>query len=725
MTTMKHHQYHDDMMMTIDSDDEIDINEEVDSDDEEVDQKQKANFKFEHKNEPYFKLKLKEEPNELFRAPIDPVDEDEVDQDEIEEVEEAEDRMVDDTEKVEIKTNFKSNDQTKAIGSHKEKLDDEEMEDYDKNYFQTPEDSDKFDTTIDFKGLHLSRPLIRAVEELGYEHPTTIQSRSIPYIMNGQDICGSAETGSGKTAAFLLPTFERLLFRNRKHRVTRMLVLLPTRELATQCFEVAKQFAEYTDIKCMLITGGASIHTQQRLLKSEKPDVIFATPGRLVDHLLNTSRFNLDAVEILIMDEADRLLEQGFTDEVHEIVKSCPIARQTLLFSATMTDSVEDLIKLSLKNPIRLAVGSRTQTASHLVQEFVRVRRKLANPMLYREAVLFTLLTCNFKDRVIVFVNRKCDARRIKMIAYLLGLKMSELHGRCSHTVRQLELERFKEGVTNFLVCTDVASRGIDIDNVHAVINFHMPLALDTYIHRVGRTARAGRSGISISLTGEENRSLFKKVMRSARKKDQVVRQRVVSSDATNYWMEKLQAMAPKIKALEQKQAELEALEAAEREIKRIENQEKHAKEIFSKGKRTWFQSTKEKLAAKKKDREAKHINKDGLALEKEEKEDTKKGKNHDQTLDLFADGSSTRKKGATKKQRKRNLTKEVLEHHGIKSLNALQSGAKRAKRRTKNDPSMDIAGKKRKRQDKKLRGKDLNVPILEPAKKKKRFNKR
>merc|ERR1712216_411347 len=225
-----------------------------------------------------------------------------------------------------------------------------------------------------FSQLNLSRPLMKAVTALGFTRPTPVQSRCIPPALAGRDIVGSAVTGSGKTAAFLLPTLERLSFQRRRRLATRVLVITPTRELAQQCQAMLVKLGQFTDITSCCIVGGLSLSVQEAELR-KSPDVVICTPGRMIDHLRNSPSVHCEDVEILILDEADRLLELGFQDEVHELVSYCPRGRQTLLFSATMTENVEELVKLSMNRPVRSASNPLGDMASRLQQEFIRVRQ--------------------------------------------------------------------------------------------------------------------------------------------------------------------------------------------------------------------------------------------------------------------------------------------------------------------------------------------------------------
>ncbi|CEI97840.1 Putative DEAD-domain-containing protein [Rhizopus microsporus] len=376
------------------------------------------------------------------------------------------------------------------MGSDEEEKEDEAEIQRKKEYFADESEVDRQEH-VSFTSMNLSRPILKGISNLGFIKPTKIQSQTIPLALMGKDICGGAETGSGKTAAFIIPILERLLYRPRQTPSTRVLILCPTRELAAQVHDAAVKLAAYTDISFCLCVGGLSLKTQEQELKL-KPDIVVATPGRLIDHVRNTSGFHLDACEILVMDEADRMLEDGFADELGEIIKSCPQSRQTMLFSATMTDNVDQLIRMSLHNPIRLFVNSSNQAASRLVQEFIRIRQAREAD---RSAVLLALCKKTFKTKVIIFFRSKAAAHQMKILFGLMGLNAAELHGNLTQEQRLEALERFRDNEVDYLLATDLAARGLDIKGIETVINYNMPTQFAQYLHRVGRTARAGRNG--------------------------------------------------------------------------------------------------------------------------------------------------------------------------------------------------------------------------------------
>ncbi|KAG1469246.1 hypothetical protein G6F56_003364 [Rhizopus delemar] len=478
--------------------------------------------------------------------------------------------------------------------SDMEEVEDEAEKQRKKEYFADESEIDKQEH-VSFTSINLSRPILKGVTGLGFVKPTPIQSQTIPVALMGKDICGGAATGSGKTAAFVIPILERLLYRPRQTPSTRVLILCPTRELAAQVHSAAVKFAAYTDITFCLCVGGLSLKTQEQELKL-KPDVVVATPGRLIDHVRNTSGFHLDACEILVMDEADRMLEDGFADELGEIIKSCPKSRQTMLFSATMTDNVDQLIRMSLHNPVRLFVDKSNQAASRLVQEFVRIRQA-------REA-----------DRAAVLLALSA-AHQMKILFGLMGLNAAELHGNLTQEQRLEALEQFRDSEVEYLLATDLAARGLDIKGIDTVINYNMPTQFAQYLHRVGRTARAGRNGRSVTLVGEADRKMLKMAIKSSAAGAQV-KNRVVPNETVQKFKVKVEKLQQHIKEVLEEEKQEKAFKNAEMQIKRSENIIKHQDEIMSRPARTWFQTETEKKNTKQQSKPAK--------VEKVEKKDKK-----------------------------------------------------------------------------------------------------
>lgn len=282
--------------------------------------------------------------------------------------------------------------------------------------------------TGSFQSMSLSRPIQKGLAQVGFTEPTPIQAKTIPIAMQGKDVVGGAETGSGKTAAFLIPILERLLYRPKKVPTTRVAIFMPTRELAVQCFNVATKLASFTDISFALLAGGFSSRDQEAMLKT-RPDVVIATPGRFIDHMHNTAAFQVEHLEILVLDEADRMLEEGFESQLNEILTTIPKSRQTMLFSATMTSTVDRLIRIGMDKPVRLMVDAKKQTVAGLTQEFVRLRQGKEDKRL---AYLMYICEKIYTERVIIFFRQKKEAHRVRVVFALCGLKASELHGNMS-----------------------------------------------------------------------------------------------------------------------------------------------------------------------------------------------------------------------------------------------------------------------------------------------------
>jgi ATP-dependent RNA helicase RhlE len=372
----------------------------------------------------------------------------------------------------------------------------------------------------EFSSLGLAEPLLRVLTSEGYVTPTPIQARAIPPLMEGRDLLGIAQTGTGKTAAFALPILQRLHLDRRPPaaRTTRALVLAPTRELAAQIAQSFRTYGRFIGVNVGCVVGGASMGPQIQQL-ARGLDVLVATPGRLLDHLSNR-HVRLDATDIFVLDEADHMLDLGFILPIRDIVRRLPKRRQNLFFSATMPKEIAGLAADILKDPVEVQVAPVATTVERVAQEVFLIdtadKRHLLVELLERP---------DFR-RTIVFTRTKRGADRVTEHLESAGIRASAIHGNKSQGQRSRALEGFKAGGVSVLVATDIAARGIDVDGVTHVVNFELPDVPEVYVHRIGRTARAGADGSAVSLCGNEERGLLRGIERLTRQTLPVVDRR-------------------------------------------------------------------------------------------------------------------------------------------------------------------------------------------------------
>jgi ATP-dependent RNA helicase RhlE len=355
-----------------------------------------------------------------------------------------------------------------------------------------------------FNKLGLSETLLKTIAEQGYTTPTPVQEQAIPLILAGKDVLAGAQTGTGKTASFTLPLLQKLTETfnpQQTPRRVRALILVPTRELAAQVYESVQTYGANSPLHAELIVGGASIGMQTRQLR-RGCDIIIATTGRLLDHV-NQRAVNLANVEFLVLDEADRMLDMGFLPDIKQLMGLLPKQRQTLLFSATVPNGVKALAAQLLNNPVEVAVAKQNAIADNVSEIIYGIGKE------YKRELISYLIGSNNWQQVLVFVRTKHGADRLEKQLIEDGIRTVALHGDKTQGARNKALEYFKTGKVQVLVATDVASRGLDIDNLPHVINFDLPQVAEDYVHRIGRTGRAGLSGAAVSLVCPEDAYLL------------------------------------------------------------------------------------------------------------------------------------------------------------------------------------------------------------------------
>jgi ATP-dependent RNA helicase RhlE len=368
---------------------------------------------------------------------------------------------------------------------------------------------------MSFKNLNLIEPVLKALTAEGYVIPTPIQQQAIPYVLAGRDLQGCAQTGTGKTAAFAVPIIQLIHEQKQPKPGIKVLILTPTRELAIQIDESFSSYGKYTRVKHTVIYGGVSQHNQVSSLK-QGVDVLVATPGRLLD-LIGQGFINLRQLDIFVLDEADRMLDMGFINDVKRVITFLPQKRQTLFFSATMPPVIEKLAKSLLTNPARVEVTPPATTVDKIEQRIYHTNKS------DKPELLLHLLDEQYIRTALVFTRTKHGAD--KLVKYLLRMKVKSaaIHGNKSQNARQAALANFKNGALRVLVATDIAARGIDIDDLTHVFNYDLPEVPETYVHRIGRTGRAGNSGIAIAFCDMEQRTELRDIEKLLGRKVPVV----------------------------------------------------------------------------------------------------------------------------------------------------------------------------------------------------------
>jgi ATP-dependent RNA helicase RhlE len=360
---------------------------------------------------------------------------------------------------------------------------------------------------MSFENLNLIEPILRALKTEGYTTPTPIQEQAIPIVLRKQDLLGCAQTGTGKTAAFAIPILQQLYqerLQHKEQKTIKALILTPTRELAIQINESLAAYGKHTGLKHLVIFGGVSQGPQTDALR-RGVDILVATPGRLLD-LMNQRFVHLDHIKILVLDEADRMLDMGFVHDVKKIIAKVPAKRQTLFFSATMPNEIQQLANTILTNPEKVEVTPVSSTADTIQQELYYVEKN------DKRSLLAHILKDKEIKTALVFTRTKHGADKVVKDLIRIGISAEAIHGNKSQNARQRALANFKNRTTRVLIATDIAARGIDIDDLTHVINYEIPNIPETYVHRIGRTGRAGASGIALSFCDQEELEFLKDI---------------------------------------------------------------------------------------------------------------------------------------------------------------------------------------------------------------------
>jgi ATP-dependent RNA helicase RhlE len=383
---------------------------------------------------------------------------------------------------------------------------------------------------MSFKDLNLNTSLLKALSEQGYTNSTSIQQQAIPQVLAGRDVFGCAQTGTGKTAAFVIPLLQSMQEENRKTSL-RTLIIAPTRELVLQITDTVRALGRYSGLRFASIFGGVPQHSQVQQIRAGL-DILVATPGRLLD-LMRQRLLSLDQVKYLVLDEADRMLDMGFVKDVQQIIAKLPTTRQTLFFSATIPPGIRQLSAGLLKNPVHVQVAAVSSTAPKIDQLIYHTEKK------HKSALLLRLLASEELGSAIVFTQMKHTADKLSRFLNESGVQAAPIHGNRSQSQREAALKNFKTRKVRVLVATDIAARGIDIDKLSHVFNFDLPQVAETYVHRIGRTGRAGATGTALSFCAPEERTLLRDI-------EKLIKMKIPIAEDTTASVEKPKAPAIK-----------------------------------------------------------------------------------------------------------------------------------------------------------------------------------
>lgn len=464
--------------------------------------------------------------------------------------------------------------------------------------------NDKFENSVYAKGIsftnfNLSKLIVKGLSEMEFYTPTKVQEKVIPIVLKGHDVLVNSETGSGKTACYLLPIIQRIITTRGTRDSSQALILVPTRELALQCNEMLSKLSKYVEISFLFLCGGMSVESQMSQIKTTLPEIIIATPGRLIDMLYNYNTISLENINILVLDEADKLLELGFKDAIMEILEIIKKNnnRQTLLFSATLNTKITDLGNHALNNPIKIKIA-QSAILTNLTQSILRMKFSSIeqNEFEKRMSYLINVIKIQKLTRTIIFFNTKSECHQAFLTLRKFDIdSVAELHSNITQTDRLRALDGFQKGEVAFLLATDIAGRGIDIEKVRCVINFQMPLIADRYIHRIGRTARKGYLGKAITICDEKDRLVLKKLLKKEKIEIKLNFIKIPNDDIKNTYKELIKMQEELKEKMEDEKVNRELM-VAERDIDKTMNYKLYEDEIKNRPKKRWFESKKDKM---------------------------------------------------------------------------------------------------------------------------------